>query len=380
MSVVYTQSHNYSEIVTNKHPEMETNLSQLHLQQQQQHCNNQNNNSGLLRYRSAPSSFLTSLIDTTTTTNIDYVNEETFTTSEDDSSDMETMLANLTNSNQFEVKPMKQEIGYSYGISPSQIIYQQSQQIQSLSNSFDGSFYSENCNNLIRQKSSPAGFFSDYSVHNEIGSFRRCDVSNGQATASTSELHGTLNFSSRPSQIAKFEHESLQANCVENGNIANNNNGSTKCYMPSFNNDFWDASTINTSKTTRNNYEIMFSTSNDLETQDSEFGYQKVGLSHHLSLPSSSTKYLHIQGSTPCKIRAKRGFATHPRSIAERERRIRISSRIKKLEGLFPKSDKPTSTSDMLDMAVEYIKDLRKQVKTLTETKANCMCRSNTQS
>lgn len=192
MSVVYThQSHNYSEIVANKNPEMESNFSELHLQQ---HCNNQNN-SGLSRYRSAPTSLLTSLIDTTTTTNIDYVNEETFT-SEDESSDMETMLASLTNSQEFEGKSMKQEIGdfvskglqqhnhnngYSYGISPPQIIYQQPQQIQSLSNSFDGSFYamnlasengtkigsfSTNCNNLIKQKSSPAGFFSNYSVHN----------------------------------------------------------------------------------------------------------------------------------------------------------------------------------------------------------------------
>lgn len=60
--------------------------------------------------------------------------------------------------------------------------------------------------------------------------------------------------------------------------------------------------------------------------QDVDFGYQKLGLTHHLSLPSSSTKmttmekFFHTQGSVPCKIRAKRGFATHPRSIAERVR------------------------------------------------------------
>lgn len=58
--------------------------------------------------------------------------------------------------------------------------------------------------------------------------------------------------------------------------------------------------------------------------QDEDFGYQKVGLTHHLSLPGSSSrmatmeKLYQIQGSVPCKIRAKRGFATHPRSIAER--------------------------------------------------------------
>ena len=58
--------------------------------------------------------------------------------------------------------------------------------------------------------------------------------------------------------------------------------------------------------------------------QDADFGCQKLGLTHHLSLPSSSTKMAgmeklyQIQGSVPCKVRAKRGFATHPRSIAER--------------------------------------------------------------
>lgn len=47
-------------------------------------------------------------------------------------------------------------------------------------------------------------------------------------------------------------------------------------------------------------------------------------LSHHLSLPKTSAemaaveKFLQFQDSVPCKIRAKRGCATHPRSIAER--------------------------------------------------------------
>lgn len=47
-------------------------------------------------------------------------------------------------------------------------------------------------------------------------------------------------------------------------------------------------------------------------------------LAHHLSLPKTSAelsaieKFLQLQDSVPCKIRAKRGCATHPRSIAER--------------------------------------------------------------
>jgi len=68
----------------------------------------------------------------------------------------------------------------------------------------------------------------------------------------------------------------------------------------------------------------MLLISENLCSQDADFGYQKVGLTHHLSLPSSSSrmatleKLYQTQGAVPCKIRAKRGFATHPRSIAER--------------------------------------------------------------
>ncbi|KAK9109814.1 hypothetical protein Sjap_017874 [Stephania japonica] len=69
-----------------------------------------------------------------------------------------------------------------------------------------------------------------------------------------------------------------------------------------------------------------------------------------------------FQDSVPCRVRAKRGCATHPRSIAERVRRTRISDRIRKLQELVPNMDKQTNTADMLDEAVEYVKFLQKQV------------------
>lgn len=50
-------------------------------------------------------------------------------------------------------------------------------------------------------------------------------------------------------------------------------------------------------------------------------GGPPTSLAHHLSLPKSSSeieRLLQIQDSVPCRIRAKRGCATHPRSIAER--------------------------------------------------------------
>ncbi|GER52485.1 basic helix-loop-helix (bHLH) DNA-bindingsuperfamily protein [Striga asiatica] len=104
-------------------------------------------------------------------------------------------------------------------------------------------------------------------------------------------------------------------------------------------------------------------------------------LSHHFSLPKSSAaefgameKLLHFQDRVPCKVRAKRGFATHPRSIAERVRRTKISERMRKLQDLVPNMDKQTNTADMLDFAVEYIKDLQKQYKALRELRQNCKC------
>lgn len=397
MSIVYTQAFNYSEGGSMKNTEMD---SKFGYSQTQQHC--LQNNSGLTRYRSAPSSLLTSLVDT----NIGFFNDETFRNdnqqqqqhySPSTSSEMETMF---TNSESLSVKqeekdPFSHGIqynDYSYG-SQNQINYQ-TQHNQGFPNGslgvegnvFDGS--SNNCSNLIRQKSSPAEFFSNYSVDSGFAPLREVGSVNGQATTSSSG-YGTLNFSSRPSScsikmplIVENEHEALQANCIKSRNMGNDN-GITKCYMPSFTNDYWDSSTFSAPKNATNKGEFMFSTSNALETQGVDFGYQKLGLTHHLSLPSSSSKMatmekcLHLQGSVPCKIRAKRGFATHPRSIAERERRIRISARIKKLQDLFPNADKQTSTADMLDEAVEYIKELRKQLKILTETKAKCSCTSN---
>lgn len=58
--------------------------------------------------------------------------------------------------------------------------------------------------------------------------------------------------------------------------------------------------------------------------QNIEHGSRVNVLSHHLSLPKSTShvagveKFFQYPDSVPCKIRAKRGCATHPRSIAER--------------------------------------------------------------
>ncbi|XP_010682704.2 transcription factor bHLH81 [Beta vulgaris subsp. vulgaris] len=81
-----------------------------------------------------------------------------------------------------------------------------------------------------------------------------------------------------------------------------------------------------------------------------------------------------LEESVPCRVRAKRGCATHPRSIAERVRRTRISDRIRKLQELVPNMDKQTNTADMLEEAVEYVKTLQRQIHDLTEQQKKCKC------
>ncbi|KAL6634698.1 hypothetical protein ACP70R_027369 [Stipagrostis hirtigluma subsp. patula] len=86
-------------------------------------------------------------------------------------------------------------------------------------------------------------------------------------------------------------------------------------------------------------------------------------------------RYMQLQqDQVPFKVRAKRGCATHPRSIAERERRTRISEKLRKLQDLVPNMDKQTSTADMLDLAVEHIKGLQTQLEALKHEQEKCTC------
>ncbi|KAI9070567.1 hypothetical protein K1719_047470 [Acacia pycnantha] len=175
--------------------------------------------------------------------------------------------------------------------------------------------------------------------------------------------------------ISEIEGESIEATNPDNGGLESVNG-----YVPGFPYSSWnDASHLSENlgglKREPSNSENLFS-----NAQNGPLGNRVHMLSHHLSLPKPSAdimeKFLQFPDSVPCKIRAKRGCATHPRSIAERVRRTRISERMRKIQELVPNMDKQTNTADMLDLAVEYIKDLQKQFKTLSEKKANCKCMS----
>ncbi|XP_024523493.1 transcription factor bHLH66-like isoform X2 [Selaginella moellendorffii] len=69
-----------------------------------------------------------------------------------------------------------------------------------------------------------------------------------------------------------------------------------------------------------------------------------------------------ISGAPRPRVRARRGQATDPHSIAERQRRERIAERMKELQGLVPNANK-TDKAIMLDEIIEYVKFLQLQSK-----------------
>ncbi|KAK8678963.1 hypothetical protein V6N13_144438 [Hibiscus sabdariffa] len=70
-------------------------------------------------------------------------------------------------------------------------------------------------------------------------------------------------------------------------------------------------------------------------------------------------------GTVKPRVRARRGQATDPHSIAERLRREKIAERMKNLQELVPNSNK-TDKASILDEIIEYVKFLQLQVKVLS--------------
>ncbi|XP_040382844.1 transcription factor bHLH130-like [Oryza brachyantha] len=246
---------------------------------------------------------------------------------------------------------------------------------------------------LIRQSSSPAGFLNHLSMDNGYGSMLRAGMAAGagggvgfrngaNAAAADSpggsggggRLKGQLSFSSRQgslmSQISEMGSEELGGSSPEG---AGGGGGGGRGYLSGYpmSSSGWEESSL-----------MPENISGVKRQRESSEPAQNGGggLAHQFSLPKTSSemaaieKFLQFQDAVPCKIRAKRGCATHPRSIAERVRRTRISERIRKLQELVPNMDKQTNTADMLDLAVDYIKDLQKQVKVLSDSRASCTC------
>ncbi|RCV31767.1 hypothetical protein SETIT_6G204700v2 [Setaria italica] len=207
---------------------------------------------------------------------------------------------------------------------------------------------------LIRQSSSPAGFLNHLNMDNGYGGMLRAGMGvgfrNGASAAAAADstaggrLKGQLSFSSRQgslmSQISEMGSEELGGSSPEGA-------GGGRGYIPGYpmSSGWEDSSSL-----------MSESLSGMKRPRDSSEPGQS-GLTQQFSLPKTSSemaaieKFLQFQDAVPCKIRAKRGCATHPRSIAERVRRTKISERIRKLQELVPNMDK-----------------------VLNESRANCTC------
>ncbi|KAL1561975.1 transcription factor bHLH130-like protein [Salvia divinorum] len=340
--------------------------SDLFVNQAQSNHHHQQQQQGLARYRSAPSSFLAALLDSTAENS----------SSGDESEALLSALMdgprdlNQKSGNQMHYHLKQEEVGAESEPRPPG--YESA--VSGGGGAIVGSYSRmNNGSNLVRQTSSPAGFFNGYGMMGEVEKYRAQNHSKATPSSSSAAAAGMsshINFSSTSSSrfmptIPENVNESIGMRSPENG----------------FPQDSWNHDTpFNSLKRSRGGDSVkMFSNFNGLENQNGDT--RRSPLVHHLSMPNTASemaeldKFMQVQpDTTPCQIRAKRGCATHPRSIAERVRRTKISEKMKKLQDLFPNMDKQTSTADMLDLAVQYIKDLQGQVETLTETRAKCVC------
>ncbi|XP_062184922.1 transcription factor bHLH80-like isoform X2 [Phragmites australis] len=234
---------------------------------------------------------------------------------------------------------------------------------------------------LPRQSSSPPGFFSSPVVDNGFPSARVGIGGGGEVHHAMSsynkKMKSPMNLA-RQGTLPQISEDGIPDDLTENmhgighpeENITTNN--VVRSFSGGFTIGSWeDSNSIAfsnpTSKAGIHNNDDIIATLSNYELQ---FGVMKetLGVDKHLQMQ---------QDQVPFRVRAKRGCATHPRSIAERERRTRISEKLRKLQALVPNMDKQTSTADMLDLAVEHIRGLQSQLEDLKEEKEKCTCRGD---
>lgn len=235
--------------------------------------------------------------------------------------------------------------------------------------------------NLIRYNSSPAGLFANINIENEYGAMRGMgnfgagNNANAEASfSSTSRFEGFSSGQSSSGLMPPISEMGTKGMGDQGTSFEGQRNDGGGNYITGFPVSSWDDSGM----LSENLGKGLVGDNNNQQGNEGQKDPAPTLLSRHLSLPSTSVEFSAMdtlmQDSVLCKIRAKRGCATHPRSIAERVRRTRISERMRKLQEAVPNMDKQTNTSDMLDLAVDYIKDLQKQLKTLLDNRAKCTC------
>ncbi|KAH9783875.1 transcription factor bHLH128 [Citrus sinensis] len=205
---------------------------------------------------------------------------------------------------------------------------------------------------LLRQRSSPAGFLSHFASENGFSVTRETGNYNSQGRSSgglgVSRLKSQLSFTGQDS-LSQISEES--ENGIDGVSSGSGRQNATHSYSTaSFGMDSWE-----------NGTSIVFSAppSKRTKTLDGDIFNCLNALDSQFTMPQTSLEMATVdnllnipEDSVPCKIRAKRGCATHPRSIAERQ----------------------TSYSDMLDLAVQHIKGLQNQVENLHKDLEHCTC------
>ncbi|MED6130891.1 hypothetical protein PIB30_004751 [Stylosanthes scabra] len=193
---------------------------------------------------------------------------------------------------------------------------------------------------LLRQRSSPAGFLSHLADNaggggnGGGGGFTITRGGGGGGGGSYGSNSGRLK-----SQMSFTGQDSLSQISEVSESVVVDASTSERAYAMDH---CWDNSNSNSGS-------IVFSAAPSKRSKniDGDILNCLTALDSQYSLPQTALematmeKLMHIpEDSVPCKIRAKRGCATHPRSIAERERRTRISGKLKKLQELVPNMDK----------------------------------------
>ncbi|XP_062194169.1 transcription factor bHLH130-like [Phragmites australis] len=348
---------------------------------------------GLLRYRSAPSTLLGEVM----CGDQDFPSAEAVAAGHRPDTAADAALARFLASHHSEIRDCKPprpaaaahflEDAASMA-SQQQLVYQSQQQQQHMA-AMEGLYHTVSSggmepavaagNSLLRQSSSPAGFLNHLNMDSGYGNMLRAGMGDGFRNGDA-RLKGQLSFSSRQgsvmSQISEMGSEELDGGSSPEAGSNGARGYSGVPRYPMGGSSGWDEPSP-TSGVKRPRHPA----GSDRTAHAPQNGQQ---LAPQLSLPSGNgnpsaemvaiEKFLQFQDAVPCKIRAKRGCATHPRSIAERMRRTRISERIRKLQELVPNMEKQTNTADMLDLAVDYIKDLQKQVKVFNDSRATCTC------
>ncbi|CAK9170616.1 unnamed protein product [Ilex paraguariensis] len=243
----------------------------------------------------------------------------------------------------------------------------------------DGGGGSTSSASLVRHSSSPAGFLNylatassaDNGFSNARGIGRSNYKGGSDSSHGISRLSSQLSFTGQDS-LSQISEESEDV--IDGMGNDGHRNAAHSYAHASFGMSSWDNASAITfsdppSKRAKNIGGILVNGGNNMESQ-----FQFSTLQTALEMASVERLLQIPQDSVPCKIRAKRGCATHPRSIAERERRTRISGKLKNLQDLVPNMDKQTSYADMLDLAVQHIKGLQNQVQNLKKDLEGCTC------